>query len=167
MVSYDIVLVKPDKSEEIINTVETPAEVRLLVETASYAGTWISPTRKILRKGRGEIHVRERQRAMRVIEGQPHTINNMIWYKLDIGYSESLSHIIFNEYMFIGYNKDDSENPAWRARSMIELTKYVGKEVAYQASIHYERYLHTYELQDKLDTNFSWTNISRQYGEAN
>lgn len=54
-VNYDIVHLLPDKTRQLVATVSTKAEMTPVLERSQYAGTWISPTRKILRRNRGEL----------------------------------------------------------------------------------------------------------------
>jgi hypothetical protein len=148
MESYEIIHIKRDGSQELLKIVETPAEIQQLTETAQYAGTWINGTVKVLSNMKGKLLIRSRKKEPRITAVETVRIHNVLWSKLHISYSDTLVHIMMRDDQFVGYGP--GLEVVWSAKSFSELVNHVGKEIAYQCKINYDRYLEEYGLEDKM-----------------
>jgi len=146
---FELVHVKPDKSERIIKMTEDAKVIHTISERFQWTGTWLSPTRKLLRHNRGELHIREKIKQPRVVDCSPISVGGKPWYECILKYHDELQSICFNHTLLIGYTKD--KRIAWTATSLTDLAdKYVGKELACQISRYYDQYLDEHSVKGAM-----------------
>lgn len=148
MVTYDIVHIHPDKTEELIKTVKNPHEIPYVTEQPKYLGTWIREDRKLLRWSRGELVVRMNEQETKVINCRTVHIGSLPIYELQVVHHEILRKILVNSHTIVG--QDLNGKSLWQTNSWTKLADIVGKEVAYVCSQYYERYLTEFNLEGAM-----------------
>lgn len=144
VIKFQIVHILPDKTEQTIATVNTSNEVQKIVETARYAGTWISDSRKLLRYGRGEIIVKKLTFPPRIIRHKTIMVGSYRAYDLVVQNDPSIEYIRVDQKSITGYAADNKE--LWQTGSFTKLCTYVSKEIAYDCFKFYERLLTEFNL---------------------
>lgn len=148
-VAYEIVYVRRDRTEEVIKTVTNSADIPHIVEMPQYMGTWISESRKLLRYGRGELHIRKKVFHMTVtnytmseVDGEPKCL-------LSIAHGDDLAWINIDEHKFVGYDLLRVRR-LWVARSIPELMARVHKDVAFECMSLYDKMSETYRFKNAM-----------------
>lgn len=177
---YDIVHILPDKSEQLIQTVDKKVDIRLFADSAKYKGTWVSDTRKILRYRKGEIRIVERQ--------EPETPNDItiqeaIEQHIKLQEQEDqipqsyvsraeiieVRETIENDVVKIIARTINSEpvywlemtvfgiralgltkNPLWEVYTFTDLGERIGKNLAYQCLELYEQHFASFGVKGAL-----------------
>lgn len=142
--SYTIVHVSPNNTESVVAVTVYREDLPKLVETPEWSGTWLTPMRKLLRHGKGELLIRTGEVAVRISGCTPINSGNHMAYDLQVAYSLELKVIRLRADSIAGYGHNG--NQLWNTSSFTVLADIVGKEVAYQCSQYYERYLQEFEL---------------------
>lgn len=137
---YQIVHVMPDGHEHIVGVVNSFMEVKDIVDTAKFAGAWLTETRKLLKYGCGEIRIDLLTKPARISNFRKTQFN----YELVIVNDPVLSTIVLDDKSIVGYDVNNKE--LWRTASFTELCNYVSKEIAYGCFMYYERFLTEFQL---------------------
>lgn len=145
LVSYEIVHVHPDGTEELIQSVNNIEEVTRITETPKYVGSWIRDTRKLLRWNRGELHVRTIESPMQVTSCNTTYLGSMPLYQLVVVNGDDLRLIILNAHTIVGL--DVRKQPIWQTNSFTRLSDLVSKDVAYVILQYYEKYQAEFNLK--------------------
>lgn len=150
MKEYALVHVKPDGTEEVLQTVTESDEIPGVVETAKYPGVWLSSTRKLLRYNKGEIHIRQQDVGLVIIGQQELNYGgtNSVWIECFVKNDEILHSICFNETMFVGYAKNAF--PMWTAYTIKDLAERIGKGAAWHLQQEYDLYIAKYKLKGAM-----------------
>lgn len=138
-VYYEIVHIKPNKQETIIAIKHKVEDLPRVTEKPQWAGTWLTPDRKLLRYGRGELVIREKVKQPRIVSHKKLTIGDKDWYELQVMYHETLHTIFLNDVVIMGHNS--AQVVLWSTNSPVELAEHIGKEMSYQVSRYQEKYL--------------------------
>lgn len=146
---YEIVRVYPNKSEEVIQTVDSMEEVALYVETPQYVGTWINESRKLLRYGRGEIRIRRVFDRPTIESRVVTTVFDQPAFLLGIKKDEQLKFIIISRTYIAGYSKNRMTE-LWKVTNFAKLPTLIDKELAYQCMVEYDMLIDTYKLKPSL-----------------
>lgn len=143
---YDIVRIKPDKSTEVIKTVDKLADASPLVETPQFVGTWINSTRKLLRYGRGEIRIQSRIERQEIVDRATIEKDDVPAYVCHIRHAGELNFIVIEQKHISGF-RSMGEKPLWRVASFTELSGHIDKELAYQCVLAYDTLVEVYKLK--------------------
>jgi hypothetical protein len=149
-VIYEIVHVLPDKSEQILHSVDSLAEVPYFVDNPRFVGTWISETRKILRYGRGELRIREVQKPMRIVSKEVLEERDVekVLLKIENGYD--LHWIEITADSISGYDIL-RKAPLWTVTNFAMLALQLdNKEVAFECMEHYEMFTSVYGIKGAM-----------------
>lgn len=139
IVRYQIVHVHRDGKEDLISTVGSINDVQKIVDTARYAGTWLTETRKLLRYGRGEINVRIMEIPPRIVRHRVISTGKYHAYELMIINDPKLIAIRIDDKLIVGFGPGHTK--VWQTNSFTNLCNHVSKEIAYECFKYYERYL--------------------------
>lgn len=145
-VTYEIVHIRKDKTQEVIATVDSKDEIKKITDVPQYNGTWIRDDRKILRWSNGELRVNIVEQSASVEARRTTYIGSMPLYELLIANGDELKIVCLNNYIIVGYNAQMV--PLWQTASFTQLSDIVGKDLAYE--IHQLQELYVKE-RDKLD----------------
>lgn len=135
---YRLIHVKPDKSEEILRETDDLADIRLISETAQYAGTWLSDSRKMLKQRKGELRIVEMIRHPELVSHEEYEANNTTWVRCMLKYGGDVTAICFNDSVFLGCDK--KFGILWLTYGLADLSEVVGKELAYEIGQLHEKY---------------------------
>lgn len=138
MTVYEIVHRLPNGHELVLHTVDSRAEVTLLVDTARYDGTWLDESKKLLRYGMGLIVVRKVSKVLEVINEELIDDFGITRCKLEIANHKVVGWLVMSSNSITAY--DHSYNiRLWHVDSFAELANTLGKEIAYECMQRYER----------------------------
>lgn len=136
---YELVHVRPTKPEVVIAIKYDAADLHRITEKLQWVGTWLTPTRKVLRHNRGILEIREKIKLPRVVNYEEQMIGGARWWKLNVQYHDELSYIYINGRLFMGHAKN--QKVLWTSSSLSELAdKLIGKEMAYQVGRYLDKY---------------------------
>lgn len=156
---FQIVHVKSDGSEKVIGEVRSPTEVKAIVDTSDYQGTWLTDTRKLLRYRRGEIVIRLLEEVLRPygpeISHNYEIVNKEIvhWKKFDalklqIANGGNLHWLMLTPSQIIAY--DMRNTPLWTCDSFSELCEMCSKKLAFEVAQIHENYLNSFGYQSAI-----------------
>ena len=148
MNQFQVIHLSMDKVETIAFTSESANDVWAFVNSANFQGTWLAHNRKLLRHGKGELHIKEIASSIRVTGSQIISLGNYKAAELSISNGGDLKVIWITEKAITGY--DANKHPLWNFNDFGKLTDLLGKEVAYQCRFHYEAYLKTLGLKGAM-----------------
>lgn len=157
MVKFVLIHIKPvTKEEEAIAVVKTLPELRTILSSVKYDGTWLSDTRKLLRYGRGELVIREYEFPPYVKSYKITYLSLKPVYELAIADDDELHTITVDHKGFAAYKckpKDAQlkSDMLWQTASFTMLADHlVGKELAFEIYTYFEKYLMEFNARSAI-----------------
>lgn len=143
---YDVVRINPDKTTEILHTVEQRADVDPIVETPQFVGTWINSERKLLRYGRGEIRIQSRVEHQELVDRATIEVDGQPAYFCSVRNADQLHWLTITQKYIAGHPLIRGME-LWRCYSITELTGHIDKSLAYQCALAYDTLVETKGLK--------------------
>lgn len=147
--AYEIVRISRDKTEQTIATVLTLQEIDCIVESPQYVGTWLNDTRKLLRYGLGEIHVRKVKLRPQVADHAFTEHDGQMTVLLNIRYGIGLDWIRITNSYIAGYNLSRTRE-LWRVTNLVNLRIHLDKDLAYVCIQLYDKLLDSCQLEGAM-----------------
>ncbi|MMZ45685.1 hypothetical protein D3C75_232740 [compost metagenome] len=146
--AYKLYHIMPDKSKKLIADVRSADDVQYHIETPKYAGTWLSPTRKLLRFGRGEVRIEEYIVPPSVVNHKLINTGAVIGYDLEIIDHKHITTIRVEHDRITGFVQGHIR--LWETDSFTELANLAGKELAYACYEYHELLLKQFNLSSAI-----------------
>jgi hypothetical protein len=152
MFKYQVVLVKPNKAEVEIAIVDKLTEVPNLLNTIQYVGSWITPMRKLLSYGRGEIIIREIEPQPMLAGNRIITAGSRLIHELLVANHPTIRTICMSNDHWVAYNclyseVRGNESILFQARNFTMLADLAGKDLAYGCLQYHEAYLSSTDVK--------------------
>lgn len=127
---YELIRVWRDGSQTLLYSTTEKWEVDFLLESPQFVGTWITPTRKLLRYGLGEIHLRIIDTTPRITDVETVVEDGMFKVKFTLVNHEVKLVVVTSSKIFIHDNP--LEPPLFTLHGFSDLSELVGKDLAYE-----------------------------------
>lgn len=140
--NYRVVLVGRNGVERTLATVNTMAEVKTIVDTPKYVGTWITDDRKLLRYGMGTVRIkRVSDYCFEEVDGEWTALLNVVG-------KPHLDWIRITKDRIMGLNL--KKEKLWEASDFAGMLYFTDKEIAYRCSQIYDELIKTYKLEPAI-----------------
>ena len=127
---YELIRVWRDGSQTLLYSTTEKWEIDFLLESPQFVGTWITPTRKLLRYGLGEIRLRIIDTTPRVTDVETVVEDSTFKVKFTLANHEVKLVVVTSSKIFI-YD-EPLEPPLFVLYGFSDLSELIGKDLAYE-----------------------------------